>query len=413
MRLRKITHVLFVIIMMFVFSSCKKECKHVSSDWIVDATETCTKKGSKHKECAKCHEILATEEIPVLGHKYNKNGICTRCGDVLKQAELEFEMGPEYTYYIVTGIDHDENDKSNLAIIIPKEYKGYPVVAIKNEAFKKETRIKSVNISDNISVIGYEAFSCCTGLKNIELPESVVVIGENAFSECRNLTSIKLSKNVELIGIGAFSGCTGLTSMTVDEKNPIFDSRLDCNAIIETKSNKLISGCKNTKIPDSVTSIESYAFSKCYSLTDLVIPNSVTSIKSYAFNECTGLTSVEIPNSINYIESYVFYKCENLKSVVIPDSVTVIGSYAFSECKSLINIEIPTSIDTIRNYAFEGCTSLTSIVIPINVGYMGSYVFNNCTNLTVYCVAPGKPDKWDDDWGGNVNKIVWYYKNSK
>ncbi len=367
MRLRKIIYVLFVIIMMFVFSSCKKKCKHVSSDWIVDATETCTKKGSKHKECAKCHEILATEEIPVLGHKYNKNGICTRCGDVLKQAELEFEMGPEYTYYIVTGIDHDENDKSNLAIIIPKEYKGYPVVAIKNEAFKKETRIKSVNISDNISVIGYEAFS----------------------------------------------GCTGLTSMTVDEKNPIFDSRLDCNAIIETKSNKLISGCKKTKIPDSVTSIESYAFSKCYSLTDLVIPNSVTSIKSYAFNECTGLTSVEIPNSINYIERYVFYKCENLKSVVIPDSVTVIGSYAFSECKSLTNIEIPTSVDTIRNYAFEGCTSLTSIVIPINVEYMGSYVFNNCTNLTVYCVAPGKPDKWKDDWGGNVNKIVWYYKNSK
>ena len=89
---------------MFVFSSCKKECKHVSSDWIVDSTETCTKKGSKHKECAKCHEILATEEIPVLGHKYNKNGICTRCGDVLKQAELEFEMGPEYTYLIILFI---------------------------------------------------------------------------------------------------------------------------------------------------------------------------------------------------------------------------------------------------------------------------------------------------------------------
>lgn len=289
-------------------------------------------------------QILATEEMPVLGHKYNKNGICTRCGDVLKQAELEFEMGPEYGYYIVTGIDHDENDKSNLAIIIPKEYKGYPVVAIKNEAFKKETMIKSVNISDNISVIGYEAFSCCIGLKNIELPESVTIIGENAFSECRNLTSIKLSKKVELIGIGAFSGCTGLTSMTVNEKNSIFDSRLDCNAIIETKSNKLISGCKKTKIPDSVT---------------------------------------------------------------------VIGSYAFSECKSLTNIEIPTSVDTIRDCAFNGCTSLTSIVIPINVEYMGSYVFNNCTNLTVYCVAPGKPDKWDDDWGGNVNKIVWYYKNNK
>lgn len=148
-------------------------------------------------------QILATEEMPVLGHKYNK---------------------------------------SNLTIIIPKEYKGYPVVAIKNEAFKKETRIKSVNISDNISVIGYEAFS---------------------------------------------------------------------------------------------------------------------------------------------------------------------------ECKSLTNIEIPTSVDTIRDCAFKGCTSLTSIVIPINVEYMGSYVFNNCTNLTVYCVAPGKPDKWDDDWGGNVNKIVWYYKNNK
>ena len=155
MRLRKITYALFIIATVCLFTSCKKECKHVSSDWIVDATETCTKKGSKHKECAKCHEILATEEIPVLGHKYNKNGICTRCGDVLKQAELEFEMGPEYTYYIVTGIDHDENDKSNLAIIIPKEYKGYPVVAIKNEAFKKPISFNVIPQIDNFCENGY------------------------------------------------------------------------------------------------------------------------------------------------------------------------------------------------------------------------------------------------------------------
>ena len=68
MRLRKIIYVLFVIIMMFVFSSCKKECKHQSIEWVIDKQATCTEEGIEHEECTKCHEKFDIKEIKKLKH---------------------------------------------------------------------------------------------------------------------------------------------------------------------------------------------------------------------------------------------------------------------------------------------------------------------------------------------------------
>ena len=120
---------------------------------------------------------------------------------------------------------------------------------------------------------------------------------------------------VTSIGKEAFEDCTSLTSIVVENGNTKYDSRDNCNAIIETATNTLIYSCKNTVIPNSVTSIGENAFSNCTGLTSITIPNSVISIGNFAFNGCTGLTSVTIGNSVTTIGDYAFWYCTDLASI--------------------------------------------------------------------------------------------------
>ena len=120
----------------------------------------------------------------------------------------------------------------------------------------------------------------------------VTSIGENAFVYCRGLTSVAIPSSVTSIGERAFISCSGLTSIVVESGNPVYDSRNNCNAIIETASNTLIGGCNYTKIPSSVTSFGNYALGSCKDLTSIEIPSGVTSIGDYAFSGCSGLTSI-------------------------------------------------------------------------------------------------------------------------
>ena len=118
----------------------------------------------------------------------------------------------------------------------------------------------------------------------------------------------------------AFYGCFGLTSVVVENGNTVYDSRNNCNAIIETSTNTLIFGCKNTIIPNSVTSIGKGAFAECTGLTgELVIPNSVTSIGNDAFFGCSGLTSIDLLcGTPPTIDSNVFEGCYYLSSIYVP-----------------------------------------------------------------------------------------------
>lgn len=109
--------------------------------------------------------------------------------------------------------------------------------------------------------------------------------------------------------------CSGLSSIIVDNGNTIYDSRNNCNAIIESNSNTLLCGCKNTIIPNGVTSIGGGAFFGCSGLTTMTIGNSVKSIGNGAFYGCSGLTSVTIGNSVTSIDKYAFDNCSNLTSV--------------------------------------------------------------------------------------------------
>ncbi len=166
------------------------------------------------------------------------------------------------------------------------------VTSIGNSAFSGCTGLTSVIIPNFVTTIGGYTFENCSGLTSVTIPNSVTNVGNGAFYGCSGLTSISIPNSVTSIGVGAFSGCSSLTSIVVESGNTKYDSRDNCNAIIEKASNTLIAGCKNTIIPNSITSIGSRAFIGCSGLTSVTIPNSVTSIGEYAFHRCSGLISI-------------------------------------------------------------------------------------------------------------------------
>jgi predicted metalloenzyme YecM len=280
--------------------------------------------------------------------------------------------------------------------------------------------LDSVCIPNSVTYIGALAFAWRTGLTSIEIPNSVTSIGQQAFCHC-SLTSVIIPNSVTSIGSDAFGQCSSLTSISVDEGNLIYDSRNNCNAIIETASNMLIAGCQNTIIPSSVTSIGSFAFYGCSGLTSIDIGNNVTSIGAVAFWE-SGLTSVTIPNSVTSMFGNPFAGCSSLisirvedenpvydsrgncnaiirtahnmliagcKNTVIPNSVTTIEYGAFSGYSGLNAIEIPNSVTNIGPLAFSNCSGLTAIDLPNSVTKIGGTAFYGCSSLTSLIIGNG------------------------
>ncbi len=256
----------------------------------------------------------------------------------------------------------------------------YSVTSIGKNAFYDCSGLTSVTIPNSVTSIGKNAFYGCSGLTSVAIPNSVTSIGNSAFRYCSGLTSVTIPNSVTSIGDYAFSGCSGLTSIVVASDNPKYDSRDNCNAIIETATNTLVLGCKNTLIPNSVTSIGGSAFYECSGLTSVTIPNSVTSIGNSAFYGCS-LTSVTIPNSVTSIGNSAFWGCSGLTSVTIPNSVTSIGNYAFSSCSGLTSVTIGNSVTSIGNSAFYGCHGLTSVTIGNSVTSIGNWAFSYCIGM--------------------------------
>ena len=309
------------------------------------------------------------------------------------------------------------------------------VTSIGRWAFCVCGSLTSITIPNSVTTIGNAAFCGCSGLTSITIPNSVTSIGIQAFQSCSGLTSVTIPNSVTSIGSNAFDYCSGLTSIIVDANNLKYDSRDNCNAIIEKRTTELIWGCKNTVIPNSVTSIGHTAFSKCTGLTSITIPSSVTSIDGGAFFGCSSLTSINvdannpkydsrdncnalietatntliagckntvIPNGVTSIFILAFYGCSGLISIEIPNSVTRIGSLAFSNCSSLTSIEIPNNVTSLGSGAFEDCSGLTSVVVkretPVDIT---SDVFTNRANATLYvpqgCIAAYKAaDYWKE-----------------
>ena len=216
------------------------------------------------------------------------------------------------------------------------------VTEIGFNAFNGCSNLKTVKLSNNITSLNQGVFNECSSLESVIIPNGVKSIGKFAFEGCSSLGSINLPETLEEIGEQAFFGCsslkqlfipknfvrfkkdenntywsfiygcTSLTSVVVDEDNPVFDSRDNCNAIIETASNTLVAGCITTKIPEGITVIGSWAFGGFHDLTSITLPHSLNRIEQSAFNG-SGLREITLPENVTYIGAYAFSSCNSLK----------------------------------------------------------------------------------------------------
>lgn len=349
--------------------------------------------------------------------------------------------------FIVDGICYN---------IVSEEYKLCEVTYFKQESgaiksnfykdvvFVPET-VEFGGSSYFVSAIGAGAFSGNDELLSVVMPNTVKVIENSAFSGCRQMKSITVPKSVEHIESGAFCALESLTYLSVDEDNPVYDSRCGCNAIIESATNTLLYGCRTTVIPHGVEVIAMNAFWIVCNTGPfaLDIPASVKVIDYCAFQTCDWLVGVTMHDGLEKIGDGAF-RHTSIESITIPATVTEIGPSAFAGanelksmkvkrgnkvydsrggCNAIIesasdrlvqacvttkipegikiigrnafkgvekeSIEIPSSVVEIENGAFFGCGLRGTLVIPGSVKSIGKYAFTACRGIDSLVVEEG------------------------
>ena len=301
---------------------------HKESDWIVEKEPTDSEAGSRYKKCSTCGEKTVEVTIPSL----------TDIG-------LSYTVNSDNNSCTVTGIGSFEGSE----LIVPEYINGYKVTAIGEQAFSDSAQLTKLVIPETTITIGTRAFYGCTGLTEFTIPASVTSIGNQIFYKAENLVTVYYNSS--------YSPGSGTA-----------------NPLLRTDSIK--------KVVFGGTSIPGYILYNCTGVTEVEIKDTVTRINSSAFSSYPNLKSIVIPDSVISIGDSAFYDCDGLTNVVIPDSVTSIGDTVFSSCTNLTSVVIGDSVKSIPDSAFHGCPNLTSIVIGASVTSIGNFAFKGCDSIT-------------------------------
>jgi len=295
------------------------------------------------------------------------------------------------------------------------------LTSIGDGAFSYCEMLSSVSLPESLTTIGKQAFKQCYQLASVNLPDGVTSIGDDAFVSCTTLTTIELPASVNTIGEGAFSNCENLTGIHVAQSNSDF---VDVDGVLYNSAITRLLAYPTRKdgdvftVPETVTSIDAQAFSRCSRLHNITLPEGLTEIGAMAFSLCEGLTVINIPTSVDSIGESAFLVCRRLENIYvaegnsnytsvdgvlfnrdktrlvaypsgkflqdydIPDTVTGIDNYAFYHCFKLDKISISDTVTSIGEMAFDWCTDLVGVSIGKGVSSIPKYAFGRCSSLT-------------------------------
>ena len=222
--------------------------------------------------------------------------------------------------FTVDGVCYQVNTtNAPIATIVKGSYYGVDYSTLSGDLVIP-SEVTHNGVTYSVHSVNQNAFANCENITSISLPNSLKIIWSGAFQYCTSLTSLTIPASVtNIYGDGSNSlnspifHCDNLTTIVVEEGNQVYDSRDNCNAIVETATNRLIHGCKGTVIPASVI-LGKNAF-RCCSITDVVIPEGVTTIEQFAFNYCQSLKTVSLPSTLTKIDLFGFNGCDALTDI--------------------------------------------------------------------------------------------------
>lgn len=313
----------------------------------------------------------------------------------------------ELTYYLYdTYAEVGATNKSIVTADIAAEVNGVPVTIVRKQGFMMCRNLTKVTIPEGITTLETQAFSGCP-LTQVTLPNSLTIIKGNAFSMCTALTELHIPAQVKTIGSCAFSDCSALQKFTIADENPCFSVRED---VLYSKDQTTLIWYPTAKpvssftIPDTVETINGFAFlhadkleqitisntvqdigidtfASCTSLQSIAIPSGVTQLSRDLFYNCVSLKEVQIPDTVTTIQDSVFSGCTALQQITLPETVTELGKCTFQNCTALETFTIPEQVTKLEDNLFTGCSSLKSIVVPASVTEIGEAVFSQCSSL--------------------------------
>lgn len=232
-----------------------------------------------------------------------------------------------------------------------------------------------------------------SGLKGVyRIPDFVTDIGAYAINGCNELTALVIPKTVSVIEKDNFELCEQLASLVVEQGNPMFDSRENCNAIIVTTTNTLVHGCNSSSIPEGIEVIADSAFSQRRNLSHIAIPDSVVYIGEFAFLGCYSLEGEIILHGIHQVTRSCFDGCSRLKKVTIDGGIESVESGAFAACSMLSEVVITEGTRHLGTYAFDNCNSLASITLPKSIECIESSAFDRCNRIERVFIPKGSTD---------------------
>ena len=224
------------------------------------------------------------------------------------------------------------------------------ITTINPDAFYDCTSLSSVTLSSKLKTIDSGAFKGCSSLKSITLPSSLKELGAESFMET-GLTSITLPSSITEMGTnyGAFEGCKSLKTATINVSVKELPDNLfkDCTALTTVKF------ASNSPI----TKFRRATFYGCTSLTSVTLPTKLTNIGKECFKDCKSLKNITIPDSVQSLEMWAFDGCTGITTISLPYNVKTVDMYAFADCSALRNIYFTKAIQEIDDWAFYGNTS--------------------------------------------------------